>query len=334
MMPPLRCWAVLCLASVLLIGCVDGGDDASRAEGHAQMAEFREALEAARAALAANNLEEVITQDERARAALESARAAFEKADLTTDATAREAYAEALLSLGEPDLATEHFQALVEEQPAKAALWLNLGKSLSRLGPAHWPEAQQAFEQARTLSADGPVQLEVQRDLAELYGRMGLYPLAEAAYQDVLEESPDDRRALVGKAMLDIRRGNVTGAMAALETAGADAPRFVPDFAARLRDALQDFEQGRMTFADTAGAHLAYAKLLLQAGRVAESRPALERSLHLDDSDYTVWNMLGSVAQQMGDAERAREAFTRSLALNDDQPRTRQALDALGDPAR
>lgn len=334
MMTALRYGVTLCLAAVSLTACNEGGDEAQISEGRARMAEFRDAVDAARAALAAEDMQGVAAQEGRVRAALESARAAFEAADLSGDAAARAEYAEALLRLGDYDLAAKEFEILLEEQPADAVLWMKLGTSLSRLGEKHWPMAQQALEKALALSPDASIGLESQRDLADLYVRMGLYPLAEQTYAAVLESAPEDRRAQLGMALIETRRGNLTEAEAVLEAAGTDAPRFMPDFHQRLRQALQDFEQARMNFQDTAEAHLAYAKLLLQAGRVPESRPALERSLALDEGEYTAWNMLGSVAQQTGDVERAREAFTRSLALNPDQQRTRQALDALGDPAR
>jgi tetratricopeptide (TPR) repeat protein len=39
--------------------------------------------------------------------------------------------------------------------------------------------------------------------------------------------------------------------------------------------------------------------------------------------------MIGSISAQLGRVEQAREAFERSLALNPDQERTREALKAL-----
>ncbi|MDZ4860566.1 MAG: hypothetical protein SGI88_16440, partial [Candidatus Hydrogenedentes bacterium] len=53
------------------------------------------------------------------------------------------------------------------------------------------------------------------------------------------------------------------------------------------------------------------------------------RSLRIDGKNFAALNLMGSVYRGLNRLRGAREAFMRSLELNADQPRTRQALDEL-----
>jgi Flp pilus assembly protein TadD len=91
-----------------------------------------------------------------------------------------------------------------------------------------------------------------------------------------------------------------------------------------------NFRRDRVIVPDTAAAQRGLAKICVRLGFLQEGRLAIERAVHLEDTDVFSWNLLGSLSRQAGELERARVAFTRSLELEPDQPRTKQALEELG----
>ena len=63
-----------------------------------------------------------------------------------------------------------------------------------------------------------------------------------------------------------------------------------------------------------------------------EALPRLEHALTLRAADPSLLNALGDCHEQLGDGERAREMFERSLELNPGQQGVRDRLAGLGDP--
>lgn len=63
-----------------------------------------------------------------------------------------------------------------------------------------------------------------------------------------------------------------------------------------------------------------------------EALPRLERALTLRTADTSLLNALGDCHQELGDGERARMMFERSLELNPGQQGVRDRLAGLGDP--
>ena len=63
-----------------------------------------------------------------------------------------------------------------------------------------------------------------------------------------------------------------------------------------------------------------------------EALPRLERAFTLRAADPSLLNALGDCHEQLGDGERAREMFERSLELNPGQQGVRDRLAGLGDP--
>ena len=63
-----------------------------------------------------------------------------------------------------------------------------------------------------------------------------------------------------------------------------------------------------------------------------EALPRLEHALSLRAADTSLLNALGDCHEELGDGERAREMFQRSLELNPGQQGVRDRLAGLGDP--
>ncbi|HSF16419.1 MAG TPA: GWxTD domain-containing protein, partial [Vicinamibacteria bacterium] len=66
-----------------------------------------------------------------------------------------------------------------------------------------------------------------------------------------------------------------------------------------------------------------------QKQNYAEAVSHLERAITLRPPDYTLLNALGDSYQNLGDAEKAREVFERSLQLNPSQEAVKARIDAL-----
>jgi Flp pilus assembly protein TadD len=82
-----------------------------------------------------------------------------------------------------------------------------------------------------------------------------------------------------------------------------------------IDDALQVFERGFASNADSYVFISGYGVALVKNGRYQKGVEILEKSLSLFDQDAEVWNSLGVAYGNMGDLEKAREDFGRALAL-------------------
>ena len=234
-------------------------------------------------------------------------------------------YAQVLNLSREFDLAAVVLKKAVKLKPGDAALWQTLGRSLARLGHPRAREAKRALRKSLALNPTSAIAVNGLRELGKLYHREGLYDFARESYTKALALAPEDEGVQFALATLDVRDGHLRRAADRLEALGGV---FALEKDA-LDESLRDFEAARRWFPDTAEDHVAYAKLLVQANRLRESLLPLERAVRLDPKGYITWNLLGSVSRGLGDLDRAREAFTRSLELNADQPRTKKALDEL-----
>lgn len=250
----------------------------------------------------------------------------------STDAAVLVEYGDTLRIVGDPDLAAKAYALATRHAPSSAQYWLKLGQARSVLGRAYMEAALEAFErcvEANSPAGDALLAAEAHVGQGDIYWQYGLYELAEAAYGQSLAAVSDYAPARLAAAALYVRRGDVISAITDIEAMGQLEPRAGAMFERRLVEALDRMERDRMTFGDTAEGHLAYAKLLSRVGRIPQTLLALERSIDLDGENFIAWNMLGSLVAQIGDPERARIAFTRSLELKPNQPYTQNALEAL-----
>ncbi|MBI5092373.1 MAG: tetratricopeptide repeat protein [Candidatus Hydrogenedentes bacterium] len=307
------------------------GADASVADAHEKVALFKQELKAASDAGQAGDQAGAAKHEGAAQSALNEARALYDaaKKSLGKDTTTLLEYAEVLRYGGDHDLAAEILKRVTRLAPDNADAWLQLGDALSRCGPTRARDAESALRKAISL-ATAPV--DVARAHAALggwYRREGLYDLARENLDKAAQTDPANAGAKIGLAALNAREGRVREAEDLLNGLGAVAPEAGQLMESALKDALDDFQRSRRLIPDTAADHLAYAKLLFRAGRIQETAGPLERSVKLDPNNVVAWNLLGSVSRYLNDTARAREAFTRSLALRPDDVKTQEALKEL-----
>jgi tetratricopeptide (TPR) repeat protein len=295
------------------------------------MGQFRTALENAEAARTAGDLESAQTQQQAAGEHLRQARELFEAggAGASADRDVLMDYGDALGAMGDTDLAAEAYQRATEAAPGDAETWLALGRARAQLGTRHAPAAVDALRKSAVLADEPAPVAEAHARLGLLYYDEGLFDFAGDAFRDALVAREDHRLARAGMACLAARDGDVLAASETLDAlgmlGGAEASivdRFLPE-------ALRDFEQRRRWFPDDAAHHAAYGKLLLRANQVAYSMYPLERAVELDADNYVYWNLLASAARFLGDTDRARAAYEKSLAANPNQPFVEETLKAL-----
>lgn len=293
--------------------------------------QYRAQMDLANTAYAQGDAAAVQAHQEKAAAALRDAIHHYQAGGVNDaqDAAALGSYAELLGLHGDYDLAAQAVRAAIALEPADASLWLSLAANLSRLGTKEEPPAKAAFERSLELDESLPTLLRAHAGLADLYMRAGLFDLARDHFEEAAAAAPEEVSLKIALAALDIRVGRVRQGSDALDALGMLSQNHLTLMRELLGDSLRDFNRDRLWIPDTAEDHLAYAKLMMRTDNIEECLHALERSSALDDGNFITWNLLGSLSRQVGNTERAREAFRRSLRLKPDQPRTKEALSAL-----
>lgn len=241
-------------------------------------------------------------------------------------------YGDFLTTAGNPDLAAETLQRAVSFEPAHAEAWLALGRALTQLGPSRAKQAQEALNRAVALADEEKFAGRAWTALGMLYWGQGLYEFAAESFEKALEHDPERTEAKIGLAGAGIRRGRVTDAANALDALTSltqEQQALAEDV---VKEGLEAYDRVRMWYPDTAESHLAYAKLAVRANRIVDCVVALRRAADLEPRNPVIWNFLGSMHAGMGQVDRARDAFERSLEINPNQPRTRSALESLPEP--
>ena len=240
-------------------------------------------------------------------------------------------YGEFLTTVGSPDLAAETLRHAVSLEPGYAEAWLALGQALRELDPSRAKQAQQALNRATELAADDTFAGRAWAAVGLLYWEQGLYEFAAESFETALTHDPGQTDAKIGLAGTNIRLGQVAAASRTLDAMTALTQEQQALVEKVVKEGLDAYDRVRMWYPDTAESHLAYAKLAIRANRFVDCLVALRRAASLEPGNPVIWNFLGSVYAGVGESDRAREAFQRSLELNPDQPRTRSALDNLPD---
>ncbi len=230
---------------------------------------------------------------------------------------ARVTYAEALSSVGYHDLAAREYEVLAVDYSDQPTYWLAAADAWMRTGPFGRERAVAALNHMLSLDED---HVEAQALLARLLHREGLYALAESAYEKTLHLQPEHVGASLGLSVLRVRAGDIVESSARIDGLGVKAQPFDVETRLMLRKALFDFEHRNGWFDDTAPNHAAYARLLYRAGRITDAMLAARRAVSLDSAQFETWNFLAAMQLQLGNAERAVEAYAKSLEVNPDQP--------------
>lgn len=263
---------------------------------------------------------------------LQQARQAYDSAGAASadDPDVLDTYARLLNEMGDYDLAEQARLRAVALGPENAQRWFALGETQGLLGAQGANRAVRSLRKALSLSDDPETNSRIHAALGAIFLQEGLYALSRESLEAALKEKPDHIGAAITLASLDVREGKIGAASARLDSMGEIPPGSLDLLQRSMSNALNDFDRSRRWMDDTAANHLAYAKLLVRAGRFQDCPLPLERAAQLNPSDVVTWNLLGSVYRGLNHVEGARRAFEKSLAINPDQPRTQEALRELG----
>lgn len=232
-----------------------------------------------------------------------------------------EEYLALLQDLGYHDLWADYLEGELNRpenpQATQADSWMHLAEARFRTGSFGIEKTHAALQQALALQPDHDGALAL---LGQLHHREGNYDLAEKYYGEALKANTDNVLAAIGNAVLLARKGEVLESSQKLDELGNKAQPYDVETRLMLRQALHDFQRRRGWFADTADNHGAHARLLYRAGRLTDAILASRHATSLDPSQHELWNFLASMQLQLGNLERAKEAYDRSLEANPDQP--------------
>ena len=304
---------------------------ASISEARAAMAQFQAERQLALDAQTQNDAKAAAEHQTKALEYLRQTQQFYEQAGASSarDVRVLRDYADVLLRVGDSDLAAKALQRVVRYVADDAAAWRELGRALSTLGHRRAGESIRALRRSLDLDSTTADAANTHAILGRVYRQEGLFGLAEESFSKGLTVDSSHIPSKLGLIAAKIGNGQVREASDDLDGLGLIPPDYSNELPALLADAVQRFEQSRRWFADAAENHVAYARILFRIGRVRESLNAAERAAKLAPDTYTTWNFIGDLSRQLNNLARSREAYTRSLELNPDQPRTVEALQAL-----
>lgn len=331
----LRGAARFCVAALVACAGCDAGDDLARARLLVQ--------EATTEMTRAQTMHQQGQTDEANQTALAAqdglmlARDAYlaAKADRSRDVDLLIEFGEFSERLEDNDLAGEAYARAAALDGTRADLWYRAARNFLEARGRYLDRVMESLEKAESAnegSANPVPGADLDAVRGDLFSVLGLPDDAAEFYAAALEANPQQPRARIGMAGVSLLLGDVERTVALAESFAQPTPAESVLLDRTLRSSFMAFRRDRVIVPDTAPAQRAMAKVCVRLGFMQESLLAIERAVQLDASDVFSWNMLGSLSAQAGDTQRAREAFTRSLALTPDQPRTKQALDELGGP--
>ena len=246
-----------------------------------------------------------------------------------------------------PQAALPLFRQAISLQPANAAVYINYGDVLLRLG--QHAEAAQAYRQALALDSGSSYALYGLAQVALIDGEPGeatelleraqaiaphhgeIYSLLAQAYQRLGMEDQARRQAMLAGAWPDASRASdpVAQAMESLAVDSQATARRGVSLAKRgafegaekaFREVLEIRPGNARDFANLGGA-------LAGQGRQKEALEAYRKGLEIDPSDVDTLNNIGLTFLQLGDFDRAGQYLGKALELD---PGFAAALGNLG----
>lgn len=255
---------------------------------------------------------------------------------------------DAQVELGRYDEAADTLQRMVDRRPGLPSL---ARVSYLRELSGDLPGAVTAMQQAAASgSASAYAQAVVATLLGNLFFQQGDVEAAAGAYDDALRRSPELVDARLGQARVQAARGDLTGAVAALEELNRQRPTVAGLTLLREMQALRGDAQGA---AGTAAVLRSVARLQEAAGQVvdlemalfeadagnAASAVRLARAAHAArPSNVFVNDALGWALLRDGQAAAAAPYVEQALRLGTADPLLRyhaaEVFAALGEPDR
>ena len=234
--------------------------------------------------------------------------------------------AELLAAKGETAKAETLLREATDRQPSEAEFHQALGRLLLSAGRAE--EAKRSLSEALRLQ---PTLTDAQLNLGRALYLLGNYDDARRAITRALEMRPGWAEALLALAQLELQSRNwasavdlaeqtlavnaqTTGAIdvlgrAALGQATAELA------AGRVEAAERIYRDGLLRAPDYGPLHGALAALFGKTGRLLEAQKSAQRYSSVSPKDARAWFLLGVIHEQLGEKEKAVEAYTRGLEV-------------------
>lgn len=266
---------------------------------------------------------------------------------------------EARLKLKDYAKAKEQFQKAIQLDPASSRAHYGLAQAAGRLGQADEAEKHRAeFARLKALEQEtgrkkqaagqglrgdeyvAPSHVtQILTVVAKTYLSHGQADEAERCLLRAAELSPDDTPSRVALADLYAATGRLEEALARVEELQKLEPRNPAHLRSQgiLQGRLNRWEAAEKTFQqlcalmpDQAVGYAGLAESYLRAGKQLErARSLAAKAVALEPS---AWNhfILGAICERLGDAEAARLALKKALALDPNNPRYRQLQATMG----
>jgi len=282
--------------------------------------------------LAPSEPEAATNRFNRAQQALIEARNAYlaARADRSEVPELLEEFARVAEQLTDYDLAGEALLRAAELRPENAELWFRAGRNFVDAGGAYLGQAAHPLQRAEQLSSgDDSLNARILTARGEIFWKQGMHAAAHELFVEANRYAGVTDRGRLAVIASSLATGEVLAAQNAIENLDDPALLQTPFGRRGLREAYLVYRQLRLPSPDDPEGLLALAKIAVRLGFVEDGRLAVERSIEQGGEDIVTLNLAGSLAAQAGDTDRAQELFTRSLELDPNQPRTRQALEQL-----
>ncbi|MGH3148806.1 MAG: tetratricopeptide repeat protein [Rubrobacter sp.] len=232
--------------------------------------------------------------------------------------------------MGEPALAKATFERWTNRVPEDADMLINAGLTL--FDASDYAEALAFFEKAIEAAGDEAQQSGARTFRANALDMLGRYAEAVAAYEEVIEGTPDWWEAHANLGICHARNGFLERAEATFRRGLEDSPgspEIRDELAAHLLavgkdlpEALRLSEEAVALGRDEIRHLVTLGEARLALGDEAGSAEAYEAVLSLDPENPEAHLELGILNERSGRMERAEEHFVESLKSDPANPRT------------
>jgi tetratricopeptide (TPR) repeat protein len=169
------------------------------------------------------------------------------------NAIAEDNFGQALVAMGQPELAVAHFRAAIRIAPKLSTAHYNLGTYM--LIGGNLEEAKRQFELSLAYASD-PTEIAVaHNNLATSLMQLGNLPEAKFQFDAALRLRPKEPKSLIGRATVEYQQGN-------------------------LEPALADFTRA-LEIQPSPGSYYWQGRTLEQMGKLGEARSAYQAALRL-----------------------------------------------------
>ncbi|GAB7387534.1 hypothetical protein BSNK01_13710 [Bacillaceae bacterium] len=185
-----------------------------------------------------------------------------------------------------------------------------------------FPAGAAARKEGKRGGTEGKRDLKTARALA----LSGEFEEAYAIYKELTEKEPTSD-AWYGYGFLAYQLGKWEEAKQALQTLLQKDPDYLPAYKiladvqrklgmrAQAIELLRKYSEWQV---QDENALVTLAELWLEEGELQEAEEALQKSLERNDENPQAWFMLGTIAEERGDEEKAREYYENCVALSPD----------------